>query len=215
MFPDIAMMGCVHWEIMRQKETGWAVLLRRDARLRAFAEGVMLHENPIGIDRFVHGKNYVKGDGYAMRQGKWLYPFLPRFTEPMRAIIAHGFIESAMEERLRKRNPELVEKMLRVLRDVRPLIPAISRSHARYFGMHPLLARLSIGAYMISTRGLLAWPRTFLYGFQWLTFLREGRLLMPWTFVRVMRLAHGLIDDVEPFLERAINRCKVDWQLLH
>ncbi|MBI4150737.1 hypothetical protein HY492_01285 [Candidatus Woesearchaeota archaeon] len=215
-FPDIPMTGVIGWKEMEYREARWASRMMRVPKLRAFAKGVLLHEHPIGVDRFVHGHDYVNGNGYAMRRGKKLYHLLPLFHEPIRAVVAHGFIECAMEERLRQQRPELELRLRNVLREIRPLVPAISKAFAAEFRLHPFVARAGIELYLLMNRALLRFPRLVFFGFEWLTLLREGRWLWPSTFRKALAASHSSIaKDFNAFMDEVVEKCRKEWNLLH
>jgi hypothetical protein len=55
-FPDIPMTGIVPWDKMKiETENFSKVIKQKYPELEGFAVGLLLHEEPNGIDRFVHG----------------------------------------------------------------------------------------------------------------------------------------------------------------
>jgi hypothetical protein len=57
-FPDIPAIGIINWDVMKNKTEEFSNYIRQEQpSLIDFSEGLLLHEEPKSIDRFVHGND--------------------------------------------------------------------------------------------------------------------------------------------------------------
>ncbi len=140
-FPDIPMTKIVPWSTMKSRTIEFAETIRRQQpALADIADGMLIHEEPQGIDRFVHGEN-----GYAYIHGRsiesHLVPFFPTGTSD----VAHSFIEYAVETLVVRRHPELLADASAVLSSAQADMAIIAAVFARTFQTEPEQTATALG----------------------------------------------------------------------
>jgi len=103
-FPDIHFVGLPDFGKNKNTVFGFRNLINsKSKKLSSFSDGMLIHEEPFGLDRFGHGLN-----GYAFVEGKKILNKLDFILEKDRLGVAHLLIEFAIERFLLEDNPELL-----------------------------------------------------------------------------------------------------------
>ncbi|MCK5320228.1 hypothetical protein KAJ61_02465 [Candidatus Parcubacteria bacterium] len=130
-FPDIPIVGVVDWDIMEAKTEEFSDYIKQNcSSLIDFAEGLLLHEEPKGIDRFVHGEN-----GYAYVKGKKILKQIKEYFPKNSLNTAHNFIEFAVEILLVENTPNLINEIKPVLKSANNNISQISEVFSEFFNL--------------------------------------------------------------------------------
>lgn len=102
--PDLPMTGVVSWDVMRERTVDWyGTIKTTEPALDDLAEGMLYHEAPKGIDRFVHGDH-----GYAYRHGRNIEERVARYFPKKSLDVAHSFVEYAVERYVEADQPTLM-----------------------------------------------------------------------------------------------------------
>ncbi len=130
-FSDIPVVGIIDWDIMETKTEEFSGYIKKNyPGLIDFAEGLLLHEKPIGIDRFVHGKN-----GYAYVKGKKILKQIKEYFPKNSLTTAHNFIEFAVEILLVENTPNLINEIKPILKTANDNINQISEVFSEFFNL--------------------------------------------------------------------------------
>jgi hypothetical protein len=130
-FPDVAAMGIVSWEeMLNEAEDFSKYVVKKSPDFANFAIGLLVHERPLGIDRFVHGENQ---DGYAYLKGKEIVGEIKKFFPRDSLVVAHNFIEFACEMVLVNKKPELGDELEQMVGGIEKKKKKIADLLAEYF----------------------------------------------------------------------------------
>ena len=130
-FPDIPVIGIIDWDIMETKTEEFSDYIKKNCpSLIDFAEGLLLHEEPNGIDRFVHGKN-----GYAFIKAKMILKQIKEYFPKNSLNTAHSFIEFAVEILLVENMPNLINEIRPILKSANNNINQISKVFCEFFNL--------------------------------------------------------------------------------
>lgn len=129
-FPDISITGLIDWDEMRLKTEEFSKFIEsKYVELNKFAEGLLLHEKPLGIDRFVHGEN-----GYVFVQGRKIQNELEKHLHKDLILeVSHHFIEFAVEVKLDEQYPELQKELKSILETARMESNKFSEAFSSFF----------------------------------------------------------------------------------
>lgn len=128
-FPDVPITGLVNWEKMKNETERFSGYIKKNCpELFNFAEGLLFHEEPNGIDRFVHGEN-----GYAYINGREILDEIKKVFHKDSLDVSHSFIEFAVEFKLSQENPKLQDEMKKILELVNKDINKIAKAFGEHF----------------------------------------------------------------------------------
>ncbi len=130
-FPDIPMMGIISWDKMKDQTEGFSDYIKKSyPDLIDFSKGLLLHEEPKGIDRFVHGDT-----GYAYVKGRQILEQIKGYFPDNSLGIAHNFIELAVEILLAEIIPNLGNELKAVLKFANNNTNQISKATSEFFSL--------------------------------------------------------------------------------
>ena len=139
-FPDIPVTGRISWDVIKTGTEKFAAYTKEKYPfLEDFARGLLLHEEPNGIDRFVHGES-----GYAYLAGHKILSEVAKHFPDRSLIVAHSFIEFAVEISVVNAHPELLADMRSVITAVEQSKTQLAKPLSEVFGLTPTTAELAI-----------------------------------------------------------------------
>lgn len=142
-FPDFPVVKLLSWDRMKaETEMLSEYITKRYPNLGDFAEGLLYHEEPKGVDRFVHGD-----DGYAYVLGRKILPEIEKYFPDRSLVVAHSFIEFSVEVLIIERHPELREKMEDIASLEPETLKSITKALASYFRFDLATTRQAIEEY--------------------------------------------------------------------
>lgn len=131
LFPDIPVTGIVSWNEMKIQTEKFSDYIKDNCPdLIDFSEGLLLHEEPKGIDRFVHGDR-----GYAYVKGKKILKQFERYFPDNPSDAAHSFVEFAVEMLLAENTPNLQKELKLALKSAQESLNLISELLSKFFGL--------------------------------------------------------------------------------
>jgi hypothetical protein len=210
-FPDIPMTGLISWEEMKNKTYVFANYLKQNnSKLNNFAMGLLLHEEPFGIDRFVHGEN-----GYAYIKGKEIIAEVEKyFPDDDAATVAHGFIEFAVEIILTEKYPNLQKELKIVLKEINNhYVDDIALLFSRFFSKDISVVKQTIVKYNnLLNQDVSSFEEAVNLYTQLMDLMRKTKN-DEGVVKSILEKAMVIIDDNwEFFLEKTIKRCKKDFE---
>jgi len=203
-FPDVAMAGIVSWNISRDMSKLCQLL--NGTKLSPFAKGIMLHEEPHGIDRLVHGE-----EGYAYAEGAKLIPAVKQFfrADKDHSFIAHSFIEFAIEVLLYEKEKQLRRSMKSALTSGTRNAPAISEALSQCYGTSVFKSRIGIFLFNALTSFEYCADRLAHYWCAGYAATQHGAFLKPKDARTLLEDAKDIVQPTyEQFLEKVIADCK-------
>ena len=207
-FPDIPGLNIISWKMMESKTIEFSKFIKsKEGKLTTFANGLLLHEKPIGIDRFVHGIG-----GYAYVHGKKIQSKIRKyFPEKDSLKIAHSFIEFAVEIKLVEKNPQLQNWLKQIINKVNNKIDEILKIFSEFFHTDLKLTKVIIQKYNellitdISSRQRAVKFYTFL------TNTMRNIHISEEIINQIIDLSIKEIEeDYESFLNKVIQKCRND-----
>ena len=106
-FPDIPITGIITGEAITARAADFAQYIENTyPELQPFARGIRLHEQPFGIDQFVHGE-----EGYAFTEGKKIAQDISKHIPTDVPDACHSFVEFAIEILMVENRPELIQNL--------------------------------------------------------------------------------------------------------
>lgn len=207
-FPDIPVLGIVDWDLMKEKTLEFSNFIIGKNILTGFAKGLTVHEDPYGIDRFVHGN-----EGYAFVKGEELHKELKAyFPKEIIPIAAHSFIEFAVEMRMAEKFPELAKEIVKVRSEGNKYLNQIAGIFSSFFNLDSEKSLKTIKefnkilVYDVSTKQKSV---DFYVGL--LKKLRSSDI--PRIEVqKLTELSLSVTSDYFSFLEETIAKCKRDFE---
>lgn len=206
-FPDIPVTGVIGWDRMKNGTGDFSDHAKRnDPDLEGFANGLLLHEDPNGIDRFVHGEN-----GFAYAKGRQLIEHFKEFFPDDPLGTAHSFIEFAVEMLVVERNPGLKEDLLAVLAWSSENADRIARVFSGFFGLDEAKASKAIGEFgrFLSMMDFSSRERAIAFYAGLTNRLRKSDLSPEAVGGLLKRSIEAVQSDYESFLDKAIAECRL------
>jgi hypothetical protein len=210
-FPDIAATGVIGWDEVLKKTEGFSnYIVGKDVGLDAFAEGLLLHEKPVGIDRFVHGENK---DGYAFLKGRIILGEVEKLFLKDSLGVAHSFVEFACDLLIASRKPDLSDDLALVLSVLGSVVDEISALFASYFSQDLKDVLLSVDEFNGFLRRFnLVFGDGALGFYADLTNRLRGTSYRQEEIGRIVDLALGVVsNDFFDFIDEVIDRCRSDY----
>lgn len=131
-FPDIPMTGIVSWDNFKERTVEFSDFLKEKyPKLHDIGEGLLYHEEPRGIDRFVHGDA-----GYAYVKGRKILASVEQHFPERSLTVAHGFIEYAVEMLVVSGNKELPHEMKEVIRAASSIQEDLDHAFSEFFALN-------------------------------------------------------------------------------
>ena len=202
-FPDIPITGLIEWEAIKEKTVAFSnFIILTQKNLTMFAIGLLLHEESLGIDRFVHGKN-----GYAIKKGQKIKPYVKKYFLNENILdTAHTFIELAVEIKILSKNPNLVKDAKDSIQYCDKYIENISSLFASFFNKETAKTLSLIQAYNQNIIGI-----NMQSDFASLINRLKNSNVEENHINKIIEKSLLIIDkDYEKFLSGAIKRCKED-----
>lgn len=223
-FPDIPATGVIDWNLLKDKSEDFSkYVFQNYPDLQEFSDGITTHEDPVGIDRFVHG-----GSGYAYKKGKDILKpikdiFLGRNSIKKLAVgyiaqeqlltAAHNFIEFAVEYYMFNRHTFLKDDLDRVLSDVVKKQNQIVKVFSEYFDLDSEKVLININQfhtwldYDLSTlskadKAMLSLVKSY----------RGVKVDLQSISIALKAAREQVKGDYESFLEETIRKCQKDYE---
>lgn len=147
-FPDIPITKIISWELMKDKTEEFNKYIKKHStNLTSFADGLLVHEYPSGIDRFVHGN---KKNGYAFQKGRTILEDVKKLFIGNNLILqfiatlvgknklkdaSHSFVEFSIEMKITKSHPELIKVIQEVKDTATTVEKEVSQLFSNYFNL--------------------------------------------------------------------------------
>lgn len=210
-FPDIPSTKIISWETMKQKTVDFSNFIKfKDKQYSDFASGLLLHEENLGIDRFVHGNK-----GFAYINGRKLVKHLkPHFPESNILDIAHSFIEFAIEIRIIKNNPELMLILKTSIEEFNKRCKIVN-FFSEYFKTDFRNTKNSITLYnkVLYEMDISSFQKAVIF-YTWINKNLRGINVDEEIISSVLVKANNIVKDTDKeFLNKVINKGKKDYQI--
>jgi len=210
--PDLAATGLIPWGMIDSTSLEFRkYLIKNNKKLSKISMGIMLHENPCGIDRFTHTA-YKGKTGYAYQKAKQLLLKEPLMILTLRKDafrIAHNFIETGVEYMVVKNNKEIVKLLKNTVKEINE--KEIAKAISNFYGTGLKKTEKAIKEYnkMITNN-----DSSTVEGLtdMWIEMAKlTGKNPKKKTIKRIIEKSIEIVKpDYKEFLNYSINRCKQD-----
>lgn len=207
-FPDIHLTGIISWDKMKNKTGEFSNYIKQNyPSLIDFSEGLLLHEEPKGIDRFVHGDN-----GYAYAGGRQILEQIEEYFPDNSSDTAHSFIEFAVEILLVENTPNLINEIKPILELANDNISQISEIFSEFFNLDISETKNAIKKFnhFLLKMDLSSRNKSIQFYTDFTNRLRKTN----YSEEIIKKLLVGAIDSVEKdydgFLQDTIIKCKLN-----
>lgn len=207
-FPDIPATGIVSWDKMKTETEKFSSYIKEHyPNLRNFAEGLLLHESPNGIDRFVHGEN-----GFAYVKGGYILSDIEKYFPKKSLDTAHSFIEFAVEILLVEKIPSLQDGIKPVLLWSNNNLSQLSEAFGEFFNLDDEKATKAINEFndFLSRMNLSTREKAVLFYTDLTNLLRNTNYSKDEIKILLDKSIDTIKNDYEIFLEQSIDKCKID-----
>ncbi|MCK9378582.1 MAG: hypothetical protein M0P97_00350 [Candidatus Moranbacteria bacterium] len=207
-FPDIPITGIISWDKMKTETEKFSSYIKEHyPDLKNFAEGLLLHESPNGIDRFVHGEN-----GFAYINGRYILDDIAKYFPKKSIDAAHSFIEFAVEILLVEKSPNLQADIASVLLWSTENLNQLAEAFGKFFNLDNEKAIKTINEFNnfllkidLSTR-----DKAVLFYTDLTNQLRNTNYSEDIIKILLEKSLDTIKNDYEIFLEQSILKCKTD-----
>lgn len=198
-FPDIPVVKLLSWDRMKEETVLLSEFIaERYPNLKDFAEGLLYHEEPKGIDRFVHGD-----DGYAYVLGRKILPDIEKHFTDRPIDVAHSFIEFSVEVLVLEQNPELREKMEDVATLTNGTFRTLAEALTKFFHLDQHHVTTALTEYNQLLQDMEMAPRDAAIDYYtWLTNKLRGTRLDR---AVIKQLLEAALEQTEPTYEKTLN----------
>ncbi|MFH1787928.1 MAG: hypothetical protein ABH834_00940 [Candidatus Altiarchaeota archaeon] len=206
-FPDIEATGVFSYGTINDNVVGFSNFIKDNhPDLRDFAEGLLFHEEPKGVDRFVHGEN-----GYAFVKGRIIVPFVERHFPKGALEKSHNYVELAVQVLLVEEHPEIQDELQRVLESSRRVSSKIAEALSGFFGVGLEKSRESIKIQdeLLSTMDFSSVEKAVDWYVGLSNRLRNANYSKDVITAILEKAVEAVQDDYEDFIEKVIAECKI------
>ena len=205
-FPDVPMTGIIAWgKIDEEVENFSNFIKHKDASLDGFADGLLLHEEPNGIDRFVHGEK-----GYAFVKGAKILSDIEKYFPEKSINVAHSFVEFAVDMLMVEKFPNLQKDAGLVSNWADENLEKIAMAFSEFFDLDQQKAIVAVGEFSNwLTEDDLSSREKAISSYTKLTNILRHTNYTEEIIGSLLEKAIAVVrDDYLHFLEETIEKCK-------
>jgi hypothetical protein len=205
-FPDIEATGIFGYGTINNNVVEFSNYIKQNyPDLTDFAEGLLFHEEPKGVDRFVHGEN-----GYAYVKGREIMPFVEEYFPEGTLEKSHNYIELAIQILLVGKHPEIQGELRPVLESSRKVSNKIAKVLSEFFRVDKEKTRdcIQLLDELLSTMDFSTLENAVEWYVGLSNRLRNANYSKEVITAILEKAIETVKGDYEEFLEKTINECK-------
>lgn len=207
-FPDIEAIGLFEYGTINNNAVEFSEHIKHNyPELTDFAEGLLFHEEPKGIDRFVHGEK-----GYAYVKGREIVPFVEKHFSEGALEKSHNYIELAIQVLLVEKHPEIQVELHAVLESSRKVSSKISDALNEFFHVNKdkTMDSIQLQDELLSTMDFSTIEKAVEWYVNLSNRLRNANYSKDVITAILGKAIEAVKEDYEDFIEKIIVECKTN-----
>lgn len=207
-FPDIEALGLLGYGTINDSVNEFSAYVKENnSVLSDFGEGLLYHEEPCGVDRFVHGDA-----GYAFVKGREIVPFVEKYFPEGALVKSHNYVELAVQILMVGKYPELQDEMIPVLEASRNVTDKIARIVSDFYSVdyQKTLDAIKLQDELLSTMDFSSLDSAVSWYTGFSNRMRNANYSDEVIKAILEKAIDVIKDDYEDFIEGAIKKCKKD-----